>query len=308
VADNNAKGIATRCFELLRMAIRRQHQLFVEEFVATSDPVASYKRAYSRATTTSARVNAARLLRRDDVAAEIERLRAPVRAAVQEKAILTGQWIIEKLKLEVERKDSTPGARVAALRHLGDCIGLFQELPALDVLLSHVAAEHGEQAAALLRAALASAAERAKEQSVVDSGKSTQQPEQSHGARPQAEAANGQQTSAGAAQGSNQPAGPASGHHHVAGEPERGSGPLREVAEAATTAEGTTGNAGTLLGSRPASDRGQGAAAANPEGARESADQDNLVLFRRPTTEEDVKGMRCRPSFVPRHGTTADLD
>jgi hypothetical protein len=290
------------------MGIRRQHKVFVEQYVATSDPVVSYQLAYTRASPTTARVNAARLLRRDDIAAEIERLRAPVRQAINQKAIITAEWIVEKLKAEVERKDTTPSARVSALKHLGDHLGLFQFLPPLEVLLAHVSGEFGQAAADLLKEALAKAAARAKEQSEVASGKSTYQPEQCHEARPPAEAAHGQQTSAGPAQRSNQAAEPASVPHQATGDPGRSSGPLREVAEAGTAAEGTAANSGTLPGSGPVSGQGQGAGAGNPDSARESADQDSLAPFRRPTREEDIIGMRCKPGRVPRHGTTADLE
>jgi hypothetical protein len=292
------------------MAIRRQHQIFAEEFAISRDPIASYRRAYARASTTTARVNAARLLKRDDIAAEIERLRMPIREAANKKALVTAEWVVEKLKAEAERKDTTASARVSALKHLGDHLGLFQVLPPLKVLLAHVAGEFGQAAADLLKEALASAAARAKERQVaeVERGKPANPPEQVHGARPPAEAAHGQQASAGASQGSNQAAEHAGVPHHVTGEPERTSGPFPESGEITTVTKGTAGNAGPLLGSRPVSGQGRGAGAGNSEDTCGSADQDTPAPTRRPTTEADVQGMKCRAGYLPRHGTTADLD
>jgi hypothetical protein len=282
--------------------------VFAEQYAISGDPVAAYRSAYSRASVTTARVNAARLLRRGDVAAEIERLRAPVREAINQKAILTAEWIVEKLKAEVERKDTTPSARVSALKHLGDHLGLFQVLPPLKVLLAHVSGEYGQAAADLLKQAFAKAAAKAKEQQVSESGKPVNSPEQRYEAQPPAEPVSGKHAGACAPQGSNRPAGPASVPRQAAREPGRGSGPLPAFVEATTTAEGTTGNAGTLLGCRPVTGQGQSVGVGNSEGACESADEGTLAPIRRPTREDDVRGMRCRPGFVPRHGTTADLD
>src|SRR5436309_2348893 len=114
------------------MLARQQHQVFAEEFAATNDAMRAYLKAYPAVNARTASANAARLLQRSDVAAEVERLRAPVREGIHQRAVITAAWVVEKLKAEVERKDTTPSARVSALKHLGDVLGMFERLPPLD--------------------------------------------------------------------------------------------------------------------------------------------------------------------------------
>jgi hypothetical protein len=177
-------------------------------------------------------------------------------------------------------------SKLDALRAIGQHLGLFKELPPLDVLLVHVAAEHGQQAADLLKAALASAAARAKGQAKLASDKPAKQPEPSQATPPPAPEAAAVQPAPEAAQG--QPA-------STPGEPPTS----HQAAEPGRVRQQTGGNPGHASGPPFAFQ-------AAPVPAREVADEDDVLAGRRPTREEDVVG--GRPRHVPRHGTTADED
>jgi hypothetical protein len=163
-----------------------------------------------------------------------------------------------------------------------------------------VGAQHGEAAADLLRQALASAAQRQKSSGA--------------GASPSP-----------SSQESVEDVQDGDGHASMASKRRQPFESAERSSNAAVSAEGQLGGSrNEYAGESNSPSRGEGtgapegspavgglsqpAAAPAMPGPQPSPPDAGRTPYRRPTREEDVRGGRCRPGFVPRHGTTADLD
>jgi phage terminase small subunit len=106
------------------MALRERQRRFIEEFLVDGNGAAAYRRAgYQARTNHAAAASAHKLLTKADVAAAI----AEAQAKRAERTQITADWVIQKLREEATRHgpDSSHGARVTALRLLGQHLGMF---------------------------------------------------------------------------------------------------------------------------------------------------------------------------------------
>jgi hypothetical protein len=209
-----------------------------------------------------------------------------------------------------------------ALEKIGRHLGIFQPLPPIGVLLAHVAAEHGQAAADLLKEALASAAAKARERQVsgVDSANAcgpANQAGEVHDSN--FVEANNQtvNTPQGTQGGQGQAPAPYQESGHIRPLPHGGGSELSHDEQFAGNRSARGSDAyppstreevvpGDDLPSVPGLHH-RGAAPATP-GPQPTTTEIDLPEIRRPTREEDVRGGRCKPGRVPHHGISVDLD
>jgi hypothetical protein len=109
---------------MLGMALRERQRRFIQEFLVDGNGAAAYRRAgYQARTDHAAAASAHKLLTKADVAAAIAKAQAERAGRLR----LTADWILERLREEATRHgpDSSQGARVTALRLLGQHLGMF---------------------------------------------------------------------------------------------------------------------------------------------------------------------------------------
>jgi hypothetical protein len=101
-----------------------KQQRFVKEYLVDLNGAAAYRRAgYTVSSDTVARVEACRLLANPNVATAIQ----AAQRARAERTEVTQDWVIQRLREEADDhgKGSSPAARVAALKLLGQHLGMF---------------------------------------------------------------------------------------------------------------------------------------------------------------------------------------
>jgi phage terminase small subunit len=105
------------------MPLTDRQQRFVEEYLVDLNATAAYKRAGYKAQGRSAENAASRLLGNVGVREAI----AAAQAKRSEKVELTQQWVVERLIVEAQGQgqDTSPGARISALKLLGQHQGMF---------------------------------------------------------------------------------------------------------------------------------------------------------------------------------------
>jgi phage terminase small subunit len=107
---------------------------FVHEYLLDLNATAAYQRSGYKATGNAAAVNAAKLLTNPQIAKAVEVAMAERSARTE----ITQDWVIHRLAEEAQRLDEhgAAGARVSALKLLGQHVGLFEQRPPIEVLLA----------------------------------------------------------------------------------------------------------------------------------------------------------------------------
>jgi phage terminase small subunit len=102
-----------------------KQQLFVDEYLIDLNAAAAYRRAgYQAKSDHVASVNAAALMAKHGIQAAI----AAAQQARAQRVEITQDWVVKGLKGEAEYRGegSSHAARVAAYKHLGEHLGMFE--------------------------------------------------------------------------------------------------------------------------------------------------------------------------------------
>jgi phage terminase small subunit len=119
------------------MALKPKQQKFVEEYVRTGNATQAYVAAGYKGRGKSARNAASKMLANVGIAAAVAAGQVARAAAVAERTGVDAAYVVSRLVIEAEREDNnaTHMGRIAALRLLGEHVGLFGDVATVRKLL-----------------------------------------------------------------------------------------------------------------------------------------------------------------------------